>query len=124
MSENEQKPTSPERTQDRFVNIHLMKSTQFRVIHADGVWFGASPYGDVHLTFYNERLPIPTKLTMRVDQDGNAAEDHSKRESKTGFIRELEVDVVLTPHAALAFYQSLGNNLPAIQEAMKAQPKT
>jgi hypothetical protein len=43
-------------------------------------------------------------------------EDMTKRESKEGFVREMEVDVILSLQAAIEFHKTLGENLKAIQD--------
>jgi hypothetical protein len=126
MSETEQNSATPRPVQQGIAEIpvHLIKGSNFRVIHADGVWFGGSPYGGMHLTFYSERFPIPKKLVLRFDQAGQAVEDESKRESKEGFIREMEVDIVLSPEAAMALYESLSVNLKIMRDTMKAKTQS
>jgi hypothetical protein len=104
--------------------IHFVKSTQFRVIHANGVWFGGDTQQNLHLTFFNERNPIPKKLVLNVNSKGNIlGEDMTKRDSKEGLVREMEIDVVLSLQAAMDFHKSLGENLKAIQEVNPGKQK-
>lgn len=94
------------------VPIHFIKATNFRVIHASGVWFGGDVQQNLHLTFYSERSPIPKKIVLKVNEQGMAVgEDESKRESKVGVIREMEVDIVLSVPAAVDLHKALGDNL-------------
>ncbi len=100
--------------------IHFIKSSTFRVVHASGVWFGGDPHANLHLTFYNERSPIPKRLVVILDDQGRViGEDVSKRESKDGIVREMEVDVVLSLQDAKTFHHSLGENLKAISANLK-----
>ncbi|SRR6266446_3497132 len=126
MSDTEQKSTAPS-TEPRplpEMPIHFIKGSNFRVVHADGVWFGGNLHGDfLHLTFYSERAPIPQKIVVTIDQNGNATEVESKRESKQGIVREMEVDIVLSLQAAVFLQNSLTKNLTMIQEMMKSQTK-
>ncbi|MGA2248079.1 MAG: hypothetical protein ABSH48_24100 [Verrucomicrobiota bacterium] len=88
--------------------IHFIKSTQFRVIHANGVWFGGDMQQNLHLTFFNERNPIPRKLVLNVNSKGNIlGEDMTKRDTKEGVVREMEMDVVLSFQAAMELHKSL-----------------
>ena len=96
--------------------IHFVKSTCFRVIHANGVWYGGDNQGNLHMTFFNERNPIPKTMVVNLDERGAViSEDLSKRDSKQGIVREVEVDIVLSMQVAIELYQTLGENIKAIQ---------
>jgi hypothetical protein len=95
--------------------IHFIKSSQFRVVHATGVWYGGDSQQNLHLTFFNERTPIPKKVILILNQQGLiVSEDESQREAKQGVVREMEVDIVLSVQAALDLHKTLGDNLRAI----------
>lgn len=89
------------------IQVHQHKSALFRVVQADGVWISVNPWGNLHLTFYSERAPIPTAVYFGQDKDGNWGELVDQRESKQGWFRELEVDVVLTPVGARTVLDTL-----------------
>jgi hypothetical protein len=96
--------------------IHFIKSSQFRVIHASGVWYGGDAQQNLHLSFFNERSPIPKKVVLNLNEQGIVlSEDESKRDMKEGFIREVEVDVILSIPGAVEFYKTLGENLKALK---------
>lgn len=120
MSDTNQKsdpPTTGTTTVKFQLPIHFIKSSHFRVIHASGVWYGGDAQQNLHLTFFNERNPIPKLLVVDLNKEGEIlGEDLSKRESKQGIIREMEVDVILSLPAALELHKTLGENLKAIQE--------
>jgi hypothetical protein len=100
--------------------IHFIKSTNFRVVHANGVWYGGDNQGNLHMTFFNERSPLPKMVVVNLDETGHVVgEDESKREARPGVVREMEVDVVLSIQVATELYQTLGANLKSIQEALK-----
>jgi len=102
------------------VPIHFIKSMCFRVVHANGVWYGGDNQGNLHLTFFNERNPIPKKLVFNLNEHGAiVGEDASQRDSKEGVVREMEVDVVMSPQVAHELYMSLGENLKSWQAAAK-----
>lgn len=102
------------------VPIHFIKSTCFRVVHANGVWYGGDNQGNLHLTFFNERNPIPRKVVFNVNEKGAVlGEDASQRDSKEGVVREMEVDVVMSLRAAQELYATLGENLKAFQAVEK-----
>jgi hypothetical protein len=92
--------------------IHFVKSTSFRVIHANGAWFGSDVEGNIHMTFFNERTPIPQMVMLKVDAKGLViAEDETKRVAKAGWIREMEADIIFSRAAAIQFYHVLGQNM-------------
>lgn len=95
--------------------VHFVKSNYFRVIHTVGAWFGGDGHGNIHMSFYNERTAIPKSLVLTIDQSGSPVAE-SNRESKQGFVREMEVDIVITYQDALALHSALGENLKSIQE--------
>jgi hypothetical protein len=94
------------------IPIHFVKGAGFRVAHASGVWFGTDPHGNLHLTFYSERTPIPKKMVLKLNEQGQPiGEDETQREGKQGVVREMEIDVVMSLHAASGFYEMFGQNL-------------
>ncbi len=98
-------PTSPAPQQVRF---HHIKGNFFRAIHADGAWISVHPNEFIHLTFYNERGPIPTEVVNNLSETGQIlSEDLTQRKAKTGFVREVEVDVILNHETAIALHQWL-----------------
>jgi hypothetical protein len=128
MSNNEQLTRPEMNTGDQKtafqLPIHFIKSTCFRVIHANGVWYGGDNQRNLHLTFFNERNPIPKTMVVKLDEHGEVVgEDISKRDSRHGMVREMEVDIVLSVPVALELYKSLGENLKAIQALAKLSPE-
>jgi hypothetical protein len=96
--------------------IHFIKSSSFRVIHASGVWYGGDAQQNIHLSFFNERSPIPKKMVINLNERGEVlSEDLTQRETKEGVIREVEVDVILSIPSAVDFYRTLGENLKALK---------
>jgi hypothetical protein len=102
------------------IPVHFVKSTFFRVIHADGVWFGGDPNGNIHLAFFNERQPIPEQIVATGGPHG-IVEDESQRVAKDGVEREIEIDVVLSFQTATFINNVLGENLKNMREALKSQ---
>ena len=107
------------------MEINFLKGTQVRVVHADGVWFGGDTHGEFHLTFFNERTPIPQKVIVKINEQGQAVEDEQKRVTKKGLVREMEVDVVLSFQAALQLREALDANIKNMRQFMeKSIPET
>ena len=75
-------------------DFHFLKSSNFRVVHCDGVWGGTTPRGYITMSIYSERSPFPQKVTHEVAKNG-AIDKEKRREGKEGIVREVEVEVVL-----------------------------
>ena len=110
-------PTSADATQRTIqMPIHFIKSSHFRVIHASGVWYGGDAQQNLHLSFFNERSPIPQEVVLNLNEQGAVlGEDESKRKIKEGFVREVEVDIIFSLPSAVDFYRTLGENLKALK---------
>ena len=80
------------------IKFEYLKSASFRVVHSDGVFGGTTPQGDIFVSFYNERFPLPKSLVNEVEPDGTLGpEVRSDRvEEGRNVIRELEVGVHLS----------------------------
>lgn len=83
------------------LRFDYIKSTQFRVIHVDGVHGGLRPSGrSIHMALFSERNAIPQQEQFKVDA-GRLGEK-VKSEGRESIIRELEVDAILDLDAARA----------------------
>lgn len=78
-----------------------IKSSHFRVIRADGAVGAITPSGHIHFALYSERPAIPRQTVHEIDADGRLGDEkQDRRVSKGGIVREMEVDVFLTPEVA------------------------
>lgn len=78
------------------VRFEYIKSSLFRMIHADGAYGGVTPRLGVFLSFFSERPPIPKVLVHHIKPDGTVGEEiKEEREGRKGIIREAEFGVVL-----------------------------
>ena len=118
---SEQEKTSPAEPDEKQMNlaVHYSKSSLFRVIHADGVYGGATPTaGNVMMTIFSHRIPFPER-TM-IDAFGN--EITRGRVAKSGVERELEVSIVMSLELAKSVLQWLDNsikNVETLQQPLK-----
>lgn len=106
----------PEATE---VVFNYLKSNHFRVIHADGAWGGISPQGNARLIFYNERPPIPQITVSKLEHGALGADVPEKMVSRSGVVREMEVDVVFGLDVAIALQTWIG---AVIGELKKRKP--
>lgn len=77
------------------LQFHYIKSNYFRVVHADGAVGGLTPSGMIHVALYNERPAIPKSVSHIIDEAGNLGR-RVETDSRTGFVREIEVDTFIT----------------------------
>ncbi len=78
------------------VQVHYVKSNQFRVIHVDGVHGGITPHLKLQMGMFSERRAIPKLEVLEVDpQTNEVREVRDKREGKEGFVREVEIEAVM-----------------------------
>jgi hypothetical protein len=102
--------------------VHFVKTGGFRVVHADGAWLSANSFGCFYLTFYSEHTPVPKKIVVKLNEQGNAIdEDFSRREVLDGLTREVEVEVALTIPAALQLVNVLSTNLQNMKTALEKE---
>ena len=114
---NQENVPAPKIPQIRF---HQIKSNFFRVVHADGIWGSVHPSDLVHLTFYNERAPLAKETVHNITEDKQIGdEDMSQRVVRAGYVREMEVDVVLSRSTAASLHKWLDEYL---KETLQAPP--
>ena len=104
------------------VDFHYIKSNGFRAVHADGVWGGATPRGYITMSFYSERHPIPRRLTHKIKPDETLGSEVD-RDSREGFIREVEVEVMVDLAMAKALIPWLKEKISVLEGQHKAQGK-
>jgi len=85
----------------RALTFDFIKSSQFRVVHAEGAFGGQTPRGQLFFSLYNERQAIPQQTTNAVGPDGMLGEElRDQRVGRPGIVREVEVGVLMSPSDA------------------------
>ncbi|MEO0463271.1 MAG: hypothetical protein AAF127_09080 [Pseudomonadota bacterium] len=96
--------------------FHYIKAGEFRTVHVDGAIGSLTPSGHIHCAIYSERPAIPRIVSNRLDENGALIDGgENVIDGKSGFVRELQADLVLTPEVASALAQwlnSLLENMP------------
>lgn len=107
----------------RWIVVHQQKAHLFRVVHADGAWCSLSPANLIHLTFYNDRYPLPRSIQFPVNAAGVVGnEDPEKREMLKDWVREMEVDIVLSLESAKLVRQGLDNFIALAEKTSPLNP--
>ena len=98
------------------IDFHYIKSGVFRTIHVDGAFGGLSPRAShITMTLFNERWPVPTQITHKIDENGSLGEElKERRATRKGVVRELEANLVFDIDTAKQLAQWL---LEKIQQA-------
>jgi hypothetical protein len=99
------------------IKFNYLKSGGYRVVHAEGVIGSLTPRLSIHMSFWNERFPIPQQVVHAVNEDGVVGEEiKSERKSREGIIRDVQVGVQMDLDTAKALRKWLDAK---IQEAEK-----
>jgi hypothetical protein len=101
MSEEKSKETPlPEATKElKTITFHYIKSNLFRVAPVHGMWGGPTGHGDITVSFFNERAPIPQEMALEVNENGTLGKE-LRRVSKQGVVREVEIELVMSTSTA------------------------
>lgn len=102
------------------IRYHYIKSTAFRVVHADGVFGGPTPKGYLQLDFFNERFPIPQVIEHSIAEikgDKASVGEELSRSGREGVVREVEVGVVLDRESAEALRDWLTRHIDQLAAA-------
>jgi len=99
------------------VDIHYIKTPDFREVACDGALGGPTPRGKLWLAFYNERFPLPRVVQHQLTPApaGDLTIDESKPgvvvETRRGVVRSVEFGVYLDLDTAAKLHRWLGNYL-------------
>jgi len=93
------------------IKFEFKDSTLFRIIHADGVFGGPTPSGDLYLSFYNEHQPMPESVVHTVDGDMPGEEIMAERVASSGIARTNEVGVVMSFASAVVLKEWLSKRI-------------
>lgn len=97
------------------VECYYEKSQFFRVIRVDGAWGGVTHRGDIHMGLFSEYPPLPETVKYVIRSDKLAEE--VGRKVKSGIVREIEVEAVMSVSTAIAMRDWLSLK---IEEAQKS----
>lgn len=97
-----------------------IKSSQFRTAPVDGVHGGLTPHGRIQMAIYSERKPIPQQTVHPIIDYELGPELGDERITKEGFVRELEINLLMDPSRARSIAQWL---LDKVDEWEKIQKR-
>jgi hypothetical protein len=105
------------------INFDYLKSSQFRVIHADGAFFALTGQGGVTISFFAERQPIPRRVVHKVNPDGSiGAELPDSRVVRDAIIRDVEATITMNLDTATRVLNALGEMVTKAQAVQQSKP--
>ena len=120
------KPKVAVKTEERGrVTFDYLKGSLFRSIRADGAIGGITPEGQIHFALYSERSAIPRQVVQPIEADGSLGPVIPELTvSRGSIVREMDVDVFVSPEVAERLRDWLSQQLEKLQkvktEAKKA----
>jgi hypothetical protein len=103
------------------VKFRYIKSNYFRVVHADGVFGGFTPQGNIFFSVFSERAPLPD-VTFQAVEDGRLGKEliEHRQGGTDGVVRELEVGLTMNLTVAKSLADWLKERIE-IAEKMQAE---
>lgn len=116
-----QEKGSGEQKIEGFATFDYLKSQFYRVIFASGVYGGPTPDANyVHMSIFNERLPIPLKETYSVTPAGQLTGLQRKESRDCTIVRELEVGIIFDVKTAVIVRDWIDQQIAKIEAVRKA----
>jgi hypothetical protein len=105
------------------IKFTYLKSNYFRVVHTDGAIGGFTPQGNIFVSIYSERAPLPD-VTVQAVEGGKIGQEiiEERKGTKEGVIRELEVGFTMNVSVAKSLLEWLKQRIE-IAEQLQADPK-
>jgi hypothetical protein len=101
---------------ENYVDTHYVKDHEFRTSYATGVFGGITPNGLIDANFYSERIPIPKRITFKVDAETGHILEETERDTKKGFVREVHCGVLIDVGLAKSMIQWLEERIKQIED--------
>ena len=109
------------------VKFTYAKCRFFRVIRVDGAWGGVTPQGEIAMSVYNERIPLPDFQEFSIGENGSLKLEKQDTTSQ-GILREVEAAISMRPEAALTMANWLLEKVTQFEKLtgvkVNVQPRT
>jgi len=97
------------------LSVSYIKSSQFRVVSAQGAYGGFAPRGHFALTVFSERSAIPQETILQVDPITKTGTE-TVTKTRAGIVRELEVCLMLDKQSLIELHRWIGQHLDALKK--------
>lgn len=103
------------------IKFDYIKGNYFRVVHVDGAFGGNSPRGDIRMSVWNERWPIPKQTTYKLQEGGKLGDEiREERITREAVVREVEVELVMDIEVAKTIQEWLKDKINKAEAEIKA----
>ncbi len=102
--------------------IFYQRSRHYRTVHIDGAQIGLTPRGAIQFTLYSDQKPMPEFVLHQITPEGNLGKQ-IEEVVKEGFIREVEVNVVMDLAVTQNFITALQEMLEKVNETRELAAK-
>lgn len=104
----------------KIIRFDYLKSPLYRTIYINGIFGGISPRGQLVMTAWKERWPIPKQVTHTLNEDGNLGNEIlPERVSRDAVIREVEVGLQMDIDTAKSVRDWLTKKIKAHEKKLK-----
>ena len=101
------------------VIFSYLKSPHFRVLRTDGAVVSLGTQNTIHVSLFSERAALPQQTTHAVGADGALGPEIAERRvSRSGIVREVDIDAVMTLETAIAVRDLLASQINMLQVAI------
>ncbi len=105
------------------IKFDYLKSPDYRTIYINGVFGGISPRGQIYISVWKERWPIPKQVTYHLKEDGTVTNEiESERIAREAIIREVEVGLLMDIGTAIAMRNWLDEKISIHQQKTERTP--
>lgn len=100
------------------INIKYIFEEDYNPVYCNGAYGGIGPQGELIANFYLERMPIPRKVIMALDEEGHLADtlEIIPRETESAIVRYVSSGIVLNQKDAKSMYIWLGDMLAKMEQ--------
>ena len=116
MADNSPPPTK--------VTFDYIKSNLFRTARCDGAWAGVNGSGDVVLSLYSERSPIPKRSVNKLNGILLGEEIIEERVTRDAIVREIEISMSMNLRSAKALRDLIDEHIKSIEKMRAAADQT
>jgi len=96
--------------QPRELTIRVEKSPQARSIHADGVWGGVTPTGQIIMGIWTQFNTYPEHLTYDVTPEGSL-ENERRSPTDSLLTRQIEAEIIMSVDLARSMRDWLNDKI-------------
>jgi hypothetical protein len=83
--------------------------------YANGIWGGALPNGEINITFFHERLPVPKASFHYIDDAGQVLPEHRRDPEEQVIVRFVTSGVTFNYNYAKVFHTWLGEQIKILE---------